>query len=127
MLPASGTSGYQAWPVDGLVVVNPHFGVDAGGGILDLGTGVWSALPPHRDVSWNGDMAGVIGRDDLVLGDSGRWLLDLTTLAWVEIPPRDSDTSLDLQRVPIGRSFFTIGGGDWDSLAVDSWLWTAPR
>jgi hypothetical protein len=126
-LPASGTSGYQAWFVDGIVVVNPHFSASAGGGIFDPLTGTWSGLPPHpAGDAWNGDMAGVLGHDTAVLGDSGSWLLDVTAMRWIELTPPDDDTDLSGVATAVERGRFVIGGSRTDALALHAWLWTPP-
>ena len=43
-LPSAPGSGYQAWGIDGIVVLNPHFGLAATGGIFDPASETWSAL-----------------------------------------------------------------------------------
>ena len=132
--PTSGTwteiapapsSGYQAWLLDGVVVVNPHFD-GAGGGLFDLATGAWAPLPdPPVD-----DAAGVLGRDAAVFEYPAGWVFDLPARRWLQVPPVDDAFRSTVTAV--GRRLFLYGGERWDEAGGDgealgdAWLWEPP-
>lgn len=120
--PAPGT-GFQAWYVDGLVVLNPHF-TRAAGGIFDPSTDEWRPLP----VGGHYDMTGVIGRAEAVYEQyEAGWVLDLPSNRWLEIPVRHGhDGSTYAANTSVGRSLFLYGGERWPDLQNDAWLWTPP-
>jgi hypothetical protein len=132
VLPTAPGSGFQAWGVDGVVVLNPHFGRSAGGGEFDPATSQWSALPAPPDAgSWQGDMAGVLGAETAIYEYSSGWVLDVPAPTWRFVPPVDSRTTFpDTAVTAVGRSLFVFGGEDWSTsrgrLLGDAWLWTPP-
>jgi hypothetical protein len=143
-LPPAPASGFQAWVLDGLVVINPHFGAVARGGIFDPATGRWRALPdPPEGPGWDPDLAGALGRDTAVYAYQAGWVLDVPTESWVEIPPLDGRATSGVGgHTAMGRSLFVFGGVRWpeppDGAAVDdrtggpgelladAWVWTPP-
>ena len=87
-LPESGTKGFQAWRSGSEIVLNPHFGPSAEGGVYDPVGKQWSDLPEGpASETWNRDMAGVIGSDEATFEYASGWVLDSTTDTWIEIPP----------------------------------------
>jgi hypothetical protein len=133
-LPDRPGSAYQAWAIDGLVVLNPHFGREAGGGLFDPAAGTWSALPTAPAVV-GGDLAGVLGRDTAVFSRPQGWVLDLTALGWVEVPDLEAfETSWPATRAAAGRDLFVYGGERWSGpfasegrLLGEARWWTAPE
>lgn len=126
-------SGYQAWGHDGTVVVNPHFGPEAGGGILDPATGTWSPLPP-APAGFRGDLAGVLGRADASFEYAEGWVLDVSDRRWIEVPAVPAfEGSWPATRTAVGRDLFVYGGEHWSGrfgeegrLLGEAWWWTAP-
>lgn len=125
-------SGYQAWLVDGIVVIDPRFEDDEGG-VFDPATAQWSPLPdPPAKESWQNNMAGVLGQDSATFAAASGWVLDMTSETWIEIPQLDEDERERLQVSPtsVGRDLFLFGGERWTEpggeLLADAWLWTAP-
>jgi len=125
----SGRGGFQAWAIDGQVVLNPHFGRIARGGVFDVTAHAWSDLP-QAPVTFGGDMAGALGASDSVFTRSSGQVLDLTTQHWVDLVPVDDRSTPAL--APVGRDLFLFGGQRWAQTGVDgellddAWLWTAP-
>ncbi|HKH04856.1 MAG TPA: hypothetical protein VKA65_06825 [Acidimicrobiales bacterium] len=126
-------SGFQAWGVDGLVVLNPHFGAGAGGGLYDPDTDTWSPLPPPPVEDWDGDMAGALGADTATYADNYTegWVLDLAGGApgtWREV--RRLDDRSGPATTAVGRALFVAAGARWPAsapdgeLLTDAWLWT---
>jgi hypothetical protein len=136
------------WLAAGSSLVNPTLGnADGGevdnwgrsypyGGVLDVATGEWSALPdPPVPVDDSTFSAGAFTADTaLYAGDNG-WVLDLTKNVWIDPPPpRDSDGWAGGQTVvAAGTDLFVFGGAriangasaEVELLAV-AWLWS-PR
>lgn len=130
-LPTAPTSGFQAWALDGIVVVNPHF-TGARGGIFEPATGEWGPLPdPPTAPSWDGDMAGALGADTAEFEHVAGWVLDVPSSSWIEIPRLDDRVHPEVGATAVGRSLFVVGGERWSSgsegeLLDDAWLWTPP-
>jgi hypothetical protein len=131
-LPDAPGNGYHAWGLDGVVVLNPHFGLESTGGIFDPATDTWSALPPLPDSgTFRGDMAGAIGIDDAEYVYSSGWVFDVPGDRWVEVLPIDGRSTYQSSAVDaVGRRLFVFGGEDWSGdegrLLGDAWLWTPP-
>jgi hypothetical protein len=129
-LPDAPGGGYQAWLLDGLVVLNSHFGPD-GGGIFDPAIDEWSALPAHPAGSdWNGDMAGALGSTTAFYEYTYGSVFGLEHNRWIEIP---AETGLPdaMSTTAVGRSLFAFGGERWNeesngTLSNDAWLWVPP-
>jgi hypothetical protein len=132
-LAGSGTLGYQAWPVGGLVYLNPHVS-GAGGGVFDPVAGTWADLPAAPDGRpWRGDMTGVVGAGEGHFEDAGGWVLDATTDTWLEIAVRPGGEGVsDDARTAVGRRLFVFGGQRWadgaaaGELVDEAWTWTPP-
>jgi len=129
-VPATTTSGYQAWSVDGLVVVNPHGRQDSGG-VLDPPAGRWRPLPPAPDdPTWSGDLAGAVGRETAVYDSGSGWVLDVAGASWLRVPPPVGGTTTDAAVTAVGRRLFAFGGQRWNGrdgdLLREAWLWSPP-
>jgi hypothetical protein len=130
-LPPPPGRGYRGWGVDGVVVLEPHFG--GHGGALDPTAGSWSELPPGPGVDgWENQIVGVLGRTDAVYTSATGWLLDLSGARWVELSsPDERETFPDSNIAAVGRDLFLFGGERWDGpqgeLLGDAWIWRAPR
>jgi hypothetical protein len=129
-LPQAPGSAFQAWALDGEVIVNPHFGAP-GGGIFDPPTNAWSPLP-DPPASFGGDMAGALGRDRAVYEYAAGWVLDVPTRRWIEIPDLDArEDASGVAKTAVGRDLFIFGGDRWDddntngTLLNDAWMWVA--
>jgi hypothetical protein len=125
----SGTQGFQAWRIGSEIVLNPHFGLSAEGGVYDPVEKQWSNLPegPAAE-TWNGDMAGVVGSDEATFEYAYGWVLDSTTDTWIEIPPRPgSTTTSDSTIAAVGTSLVVFGGQRWTGsngeLLNEIWRW----
>jgi hypothetical protein len=131
-LPPAPGSGYQAWAIDGRVLLNPHFGAAMLGGVFDPASATWSALPAFPSAeSWRGDMAGALGTDSAVFEYSSGWVLDVPSGRWIEIPAVDGRSTFpDTSVVAVGRRLFLFGGEVWSGsdgrLLGDAWLWSPP-
>lgn len=137
-LPDAPGAGYQVWSDGARAWLNPHFfgpqEADAGGGVLDLATGRWSAFPEAPDdASWAGDMAGVIGAGLATYEYADGWVLDARAAApqWVEVPA--AAPGLEEQSVTaVGERLVAFGGARWDEgyrdgrLLDELWVWTPP-
>lgn len=129
-LPKAPASGFQAWALDGMVVINPHF-TGAGGGIFKPATGEWGPLPdPPTAPSWDGDMAGALGADTAVFAYWAGWVLDVPSRSWIEIPRLDDrEIHPEAGASAVGRRLFVFGGerrpsGSDGELLDDAWIWT---
>jgi hypothetical protein len=71
-------------------------------------------------------MAGVLGTDTAVFGDSGSVVLDTTNSTWIEIPDPAPDAAFRGQPTAIRRGLFLMGFRTEEPLGVDACLWTAP-
>ena len=134
-LPDAPGSGFQAWAIDGRVVLNPHFGPAAGGGVFDVAAQTWAPLPaPPEADTWRGDMAGVLGSAGAEFEYTSGWVLDLAAERWLEIPTHDGHPTgddFDVAKAAIGRGLFTFGGARWEDgaegrLVADAWWWESP-
>lgn len=140
-LPRSGASGWGVFAVEGLAVVNPHFGDSYTGGIYDAVTGSWSELPAAiEDPSFSHDIAGVIGAATATYQYDSGWALDLPSRQWIEIPELYEWTTGNGRpltsagtHAAAGRRLFVHGGLRWISNKDptgapinDAWLWTPP-
>ena len=128
-LPESGTQGFQAWRSGSEIVLNPHFGPSAEGGLYDPVEKQWSNLPEEpASETWNRDMAGVIGSDEATFEYADGWVLDSTTNTWIEIPPRPgSTTTSDSTIAAVGTGLVVFGGQRWTGsngeLLNEIWRW----
>jgi hypothetical protein len=121
--------GFQVWRAGPRLYLNPHFR-NAGGGIYDPDSNLWSPLP---DPPYN-DLAGVIGSDEAsyAYAYASGWVLDTRTGAWLEIEPRpDSSAIYDaVTGAAPNLGFVVFGGQTWASgegqLVNDTWLWKPP-
>ena len=133
-LPPVAVSGYQTWAIDDVIVLNPHFGNSATGGVFEPGRGRWRPLPAAPiDESWRGDMAGVLGVADAVYAYADGWVLDVADERWIEIPPLEGryESSPRREQTTVGRDLFVFGGerpgGESGSYAInEAWLWHPP-
>jgi hypothetical protein len=150
-LPDSELLGIWPWVPVGERLVNPSLGGEDGGkvngwgrsypygGILDLGTGRWSALPnpPADDAEGGRQVAGV----GLLTPSAGHffaergWVLDTATDRWIRIPRIMEPPGYVQSRtvVSAGRDLFLFGGarfGDAEGFRGDLlnevWTWSPP-
>jgi hypothetical protein len=129
-LPETTATGYHAWPIDGRVVVNPHFARE-GGAVLDPRAGAWRPLPsPPDDPEWIGDLAGAVGREDAAYVYGSGWVLDLAGESWLRVPPAGGRWSSDGAVTAVDRRLFAFGGQRWagrdGELLREAWLWSPP-
>lgn len=146
-LPDSEILATEPWVVVNGRLVNPTLGgADGGwgrtypyGGILDPGSGEWSALPhpPGGEEDWG---SGVLDMPGGVLTESGGhyfanrgWVLDTSDNAWIEIPPLDTGEFVTGRTVvAAGTDLLVFGGARWKAnsvdatLLADAWVWS-PR
>jgi hypothetical protein len=124
-------------------LVNPTLGASDGGqtnpwdhaypngGIFDLVTGTWSALPNPPSAN-EVDGTGVLTATGAYYGASRGWVLDTTTNSWVHIRPQGCLRAISGSTVvAAGRRLFVFGGATWKReryrLVDDAWTWTPPR
>jgi hypothetical protein len=128
VLPDGLGPGYRAWPVDDVVVIEPHFGPD-GGGVFTPATDTWSELPSLPEGSIT--ITGVLGAERAIYEAPGGWVLDAADGEWHEVPQLDLRQSS--ATTAAGRDMFVFGGERWDAradgdgeLLGDAHIWTAP-
>lgn len=129
-LPRVDVRGLPIWIADGPRLINSQLGAgnsgedeqpvregDApNGGIVDLRTGRWSALPdPPSENHWEG--GSVLTSSALHDGTADNWTFDVTHDDWIRVPPlpRDADTTGSTY-VGAGRHLLAFGGVRWDDL-----------
>lgn len=128
-LPTAPGGGYQAWRIDDRVFLNPHFGPD-GGGVLDLATDTWGAIPDDGEdwdgEDWGGDAAGVIGSAAARYEYSHGWVFDARDDSWREVPARVSEV-YDESVGSVLQDLVVFGGqvwkGDDGELSSETWVW----
>jgi hypothetical protein len=147
-LPDSAILTTAPWVLVGNRLVNPTLGgADGGddgwgrtypyGGILDLASSEWSALPhpPGEEEDW---ASGVLDTPGGVLTESGGhyfgdhgWVLDTTGNEWIPIPRRVDDQQLSGQTIAsAGRDLLVFGGAQWKdngfeaTLLDEAWIWS---
>lgn len=150
-LPDSELLGIWPWVPVGDRLVNPSLGGEDGGevngwgrtyphgGILDLRTGTWSALPnpPAGDVEGGRMVAGV----GLLTPSSGHyfaehgWVLNTATDRWLRLPEINEPNGYEQGRtvVAAGRDLFVFGGARFadteafrGDLLNEAWTWSPP-
>ncbi|HEX6076373.1 MAG TPA: hypothetical protein VFZ32_14060 [Micromonosporaceae bacterium] len=143
-LPDSELLGTWPWVPVGGRLVNPTLGGEDGGkvngwgrsypygGILDLGTGRWSALPnpPAEDAEDAG--VGLLTPSDGHFFAERGWVLDTATDRWIRIPEINEPNGYVQGRtvVSAGRDLFLFGGarfaGTEADLLNEAWTWSPP-
>jgi len=150
-LPDSELLGTWPWVPVGDRLVNPSLGGEDGGevngwgrtypygGILDLRSGAWSALPnPPAAGGKDGPLVAGVG---VLTPSSGHffnergWVLDTATDRWIRIPRIIEPPGYVQSRtvVSAGRDLFVFGGarfGDAEGfkgeLLNEAWIWSPP-
>ncbi len=125
----STRTGSDLWRMgDGRVVLVPSGAAGADGGVFDLRSGQWTALPPPPDdPAWPTTIAGAadLGATAVFVRANG-WVLDLQT-GWFLVPPFDDREAA--HATSVARGIFVFGGrrvaadGTIEHLA-DAWIWT---
>lgn len=124
------SGGWQVFDVDDTVVLNPHFGSEAGG-VHEVSTDTWSPLPaPPSSDRWRGDIAGVIGEGQASYAYAGGWMLDLRNGAWLEVGPNNANSS-GASLTTVGDALFVAGGHHWtdsdELVEAEAFLWRPPE
>jgi hypothetical protein len=138
-------TGYGPFLVDDGVMVEPDRGEGYSdepegpyphGGIIDIATGEWSALPPAPAVDEEEDVtAGAFGSTTGFYSSAGGGLLlDVAERRWVEMPALDAPAG-DVRRraTAAGRDAVVVAGLRWADrshdeaeLLTETWIWRPP-
>jgi len=124
-LPPAPASYFNAWYIDGKVVLIGQAGAGAGGGIFDLASGVWNPLPkwPVADTP-----AGAVGPTSSGFQSLSGWVLDVASGIWTDELEADARNAAVTS---FGRRLFRFGGEasagkPSGELLGDAWVWTPP-
>ena len=83
----------------------------AHGGVLDVRSGTWSALPDPPSES-EADGAAVLTRTGATYGAPQGYVLDMTTSTWLRVPALPQVQSRTV--VAAGRDMFVFGGARFE-------------
>jgi hypothetical protein len=140
-LPDSEILASGPWVVVGGRLINPMLGgADGGantwgrtypfGGILDLASGEWSALPNPPDDEDDFGSGVLNGAASRYFGYGG-WILDAARNTWLEIPPLEGEELVtDRTVVAAGADLLVFGGARWKeqsfeaALLDEAWIWS---
>ena len=127
-LPDSPGPGYQVWRIGEEAWLNPHY--SDGGGVLDLRTDTWRAFPDGPlGLSWEGDLAGLLGSGEAAYEYDAGWVRDTRTDAWLHVPERPGG-AYDESLTAVGEALVVFGGQRWEGddgeLLSETWIWRPP-